>query len=174
LTTPGAADTRFTQKDPRRSPVGSAGPMWLAMLSWMVETCSWGLRPVSWASSVWDIRGQQTKHNLEGPVAHLWHTRVRNAAQPGQSASRNHAQNGRSRAFCAGSGRTHNPSVFGPSPMRLCQQYSSPVAVRCLVAITHTFRHIFWPQPATTSHKFPMVRNRRSRCGAMVSTTIDN
>jgi hypothetical protein len=38
---------------------------------------------------------------------------------------------------------THNPSVVGTSPTRLCQQYSSPVAVKCLVAITHTFRHIF-------------------------------
>jgi len=39
------------------------------------------------------------------------------------------------------------------------------------VAITHTFRHIFWLRLATTNHKLPMVRNRRSRCGAMVSTT---
>lgn len=41
-------------------------------------------------------------------------------------------------------------------------------------AITHIFRHIFWPQVATTNHKFPMVRNCRSRCGAMVSMANGN
>lgn len=49
-------------------------------------------------------------------VAHLWHTRVRNAVQPSQPASTNHAGNGRSRAFLAGLSRTHNPSAQGSSP----------------------------------------------------------
>jgi hypothetical protein len=42
-------------------------------------------------------------------VAHLWHTRVRNAVQPSQPASTNHARNGRSRAFQAGFDRSFNP-----------------------------------------------------------------
>jgi hypothetical protein len=53
---------------------------------------------------------------LEVRVAHLWHTRVRNAGQQGQPVSSNQAQNGGSRAFRAGFGRSHNPSVVGSSP----------------------------------------------------------
>ena len=44
-------------------------------------------------------------------VAHLWHTRVRNAVYQSQSASTNHARNGRSRAFHAGLDRSFNPEV---------------------------------------------------------------
>ena len=65
---------------------------------------------------------------------------------------------------------TPNEGGLLPAPRRP----DTPVAVRFLVAITHTFRHIFWPQLATTSNKFPVVRNRRSRCSAMVSTTSDS
>jgi len=71
-----------------------------------------------------------------------------------------------------GSSEQVTPNDAGPLPSREAPRY--PVAVRCPVAITHTFRHIFWPQLATTNHKLPMVRNRRSRCGAMVSTTCHN
>jgi hypothetical protein len=49
-------------------------------------------------------------------MAHLWHTRVRNALQPSQPGSTNDARNSRSRTFHAGSRRTHNPSVVGSSP----------------------------------------------------------
>ena len=49
-------------------------------------------------------------------VAHLWHTRVRNAGQQGQPVSSNQARNGGSWAFHAGFGRSHNPSVVGSSP----------------------------------------------------------
>ena len=68
--------------------------------------------------------------SLEVPVAHLWHTRVRNAGQQGQPSSGNHAQKGESRAFPRGFGRSHSPSVVDSSPVRLCQQYSSKVQQR--------------------------------------------
>jgi hypothetical protein len=60
--------------------------------------------------------GLRRPNSLEDPVAQMWHTRVRDAVQPVQPASTNHARNGRSRVFWAGSGRTHNPSVQGSSP----------------------------------------------------------
>jgi hypothetical protein len=68
--------------------------------------------------------------NLEFPVAHLRHTRVRNAVPPGQPVSTNHARHGRSRAFYAGFSRTQNPSVVGSDPRSPCQQYSSEVQQR--------------------------------------------
>ena len=51
-------------------------------------------------------------------------------------------------------------------PLGYSQPQSSqkPFAVSCLVAITHTFRHIFWPQVATTNHKFPMVTADTRNC----------
>jgi hypothetical protein len=60
--------------------------------------------------------GLRRPSRLEVRVAHLWHTRVRNAGQQGQPVSSNQAQNGGSRAFRAGFGRSHNPSVQGSSP----------------------------------------------------------
>jgi hypothetical protein len=47
------------------------------------------------------------------------------------------------------------PNDAGPLPSREAPRY--PVGVRCPVAITHTFRHIFWPQLATTSHNQPQA-----------------
>ena len=60
--------------------------------------------------------GLRRPNSLEVLVAHLWHTRVRNPGQQGQPASTNQAQDGGSRAFRAGFGRSHNPSVVGSSP----------------------------------------------------------
>lgn len=74
--------------------------------------------------------GLRTPSRLKVRVAHLWHTGVRNAGQQGQPVSNNQAQNGGSRAFRAGFGRSHNPSVVGSSPRPLCQKYSSGAALR--------------------------------------------
>jgi hypothetical protein len=38
----------------------------------------------------------------------------------------------------------------------------------------HTFRHIFQPQTATTDDRRPLVKERGSRCDAMVSTANCN
>ena len=43
-----------------------------------------------------------------------------------------------------------------------------------LVAITHTFRHIYGPQLLTTNHNLPIVRNTGSRYVAIIFTTFDN
>jgi len=54
--------------------------------------------------------------SLKVRVAHLWHTRVRNAGQQGLPVSSNQARNGLFWALHAGSCRTHNPSAVGSSP----------------------------------------------------------
>ena len=76
---------------------------------------SWRTLARSWRSYDDLSRSPQTKAS-KAFVAHLWHTRLRNAVQPGQPASTNHARNGRFWALHAGSGRPHNPSVQWSSP----------------------------------------------------------
>ena len=73
------------------------------------------------------------------------------------------------RPFCEGYPTWVKLNVAGPLPA------ARPYVPRNrrLVAITHTFRHIFWPQLATTSDRQPVVRFGESHCDAMVSTISD-
>jgi hypothetical protein len=65
-------------------------------------------------------------------MAHPWHTRPGKALLSGVSQrQRTTNETAGSPTLRTGLDRSRDTSVVGPSPMRLCQQYSSPVAVKC-------------------------------------------